>query len=124
MESQPFSDERRRFRRLTYKEPISFRDLLSPHETFTGALAQDVSTGGLRMNSNRFLPKDGRVLLLLSLPGQESPMRVISRVAWTRSGPLGETHDTGLEFIGMDSRDRDAVAGYVERGVVRQSLYA
>jgi hypothetical protein len=97
---------------------VSFRDLLNPHQTYIGALTQDISAGGLRIRTDQFLSKGGRLVLEIKLPGQFRPMRAISQVAWVRQGVDNSRCDCGLEFIAVAPEDRDAIAGHVERGVL------
>ena len=118
-------DERRRHRRLNFTEPVSFRNVFNPHESFTEAVSRDVSAGGVRLISSKFIPKDSRVVLVLTLPGELRPMRMISRVAWVKEQSyLGESYDYGLEFVEINREDQEVVAGYVERGVVRSTAHA
>ena len=112
-------EERRRFQRLNYTDPVQFRDVLKPGESYSGAVARDLSAGGVRMTTWTFLPKDGRLVVTLTLPGRTQPVRAISRIAWTQKERSSlERYECGLEFIGISPEDREAVAGHVERGVV------
>ena len=51
-------------------------------------------------------------------------MRIISRVAWLKPDPAGESYSYGLQFTVIASSDKDALAGYVERGAVRPIIYS
>lgn len=87
-------------------------------------MTSDLSAGGVSLSTTKFLPQDSRVLLLLSLPDLPSPMRIISRVAWLRPDPGEESYNYGLQFTVIASSDQDALAGYIERGVVRPIIYS
>ena len=118
-------DERRRYPRLNFTGPVSFRDVFNPHESFTGAVCRDVSAGGVRLIGSKFVPEDSRVVLVLTIPGELRPMRMISRVAWVKEqSALGESYDCGLEFIEINPGDQEIVAGYVERGIVRSRAHS
>lgn len=118
-------DERRHHPRLNFTEPVSFRNVFNPHESFTGALSRDMSAGGVRLVSSKFVPKDSRVVLVLTLPGELRPMRMISRVAWVKEqSALGESYDCGLEFVEINREDQEILAGYVERGAVRSMAHS
>lgn len=115
--------ERRRNGRLPYTEPIQYRDVFKPQELFAGSLSRDLSAGGLRISSGRFIPKDARLVILLSLPDSLRQIRAICRVVWQRDPSFGDGYEYGLQFVELTPEDRDCIAGFVERGVlVPQSL--
>ena len=110
--------ERRQSPRLNFVEPVQFRNILKPHELYTGAIAQDLGASGLRIRSEMALPKEQRLLLQLSLPGSHRVIRAIARVAWDSERSFGSGSEAGLQFIGIAPEDQGAIAGFVERGVV------
>ncbi len=110
--------ERRQTQRLNFTGPVQFRSVLKPNELYTGSAARDLSASGVRIRSERALPKEGRLVIQLSLPDSHRPIRVIARVAWNSDRPFGTGAEAGLQFVGITSEDRDAIAGFVERGVV------
>lgn len=114
-----FFIERRRFPRLNFTEPVRFRDVFKPQEGYSGAVARDLSAGGIRMTTHTFLAKNSRLVVLLDLPGLARPVRTISRIAWVQEESFSDhRHKCGLEFVGIAREDREAVAGHVERGGV------
>ena len=109
--------ERRQLPRLTFTEPLQFRRLLKPQEIYTGSLARDLSAGGVRLRGSKPLAKEDRFVVLLSLPGSDRQIRVISRVAWNAERPFGSGYETGLQFIQIMPEAKNSIAGFVERGV-------
>lgn len=110
--------ERRRFPRLTLKAPVQFRNLLKPTESFAGSLSKNLSASGLAMIASTTLAKEERLILLLSLPAELKPIRVIGRVAWSRPQGFSQLCECGIQFIEVAPPDRDRIAEFVERGVV------
>lgn len=112
-----FFHERRRFPRLAGKAEARFRDLYKPHEKFSDSFAENLSVRGLRLLAPKFLPKDARLVALLSLPGvTPKPMRMICRVIWVRGKPFSERPcECGVEFIGITPEDRELLAGYIDK---------
>lgn len=110
--------ERRRFPRLKVSIPIQFRNVLKPGESFVGALSENLSAAGARMKSFTFLPKEARLVLLLSLPGQLKPIRLIGRVAWMQHQRFREGYDCGIQFLEITPEDRETIADTVERGIL------
>ena len=117
-ESEPLV-ERRRLPRLKVSTPVQFRDVLKPQETFTGSLSKEISVGGIRMNAPGFVAQESRLVLLLSLPSLLKPMRAIGRVVWVREQPFAQGYDCGVQFVEIAPEDREALADYVERGIVQ-----
>ncbi len=114
--------ERRRYPRLKYTNAIQYRDVFKPRPLLFGCVSRDLSAGGLRVTASRTLPKDARLVVLLSLPDSFRQVRAISRVIWQSQLPRGTAYEYGLQFIEITDEDRNAIADYVERGVVTPSF--
>ena len=113
--------ERRRLPRLNLAAPIQFRNILKPQQSFSGSLSRDISAGGLQVATGGFLPKEARLVLLVSLPTLPKPLRAIVRVAWVAKKRFSDAYDCGFQFIEIAPEDRETIADYVERGVVTRS---
>lgn len=109
--------ERRRFPRLACRAAVQVRDLFEPGASPAGGLSGNVSVGGLRFQSERFLPQTRLLLVQLTLPGASAPFRTIVRVVWTAKQLHTERYDVGAEFIEVASQDLRGLADYVERGI-------
>ncbi len=116
-EAKPLS-ERRRLPRLKLTVPAQFRNVLKPQEAFAGALCTDLSADGIRVTATSFLPRNARLVLLLSLPKLLKPVRTIVRVVWVQEQRFSEGCQCGFQFVEIISEDRETIAAYVERGVV------
>lgn len=114
---EPLS-ERRRLPRLKLTAPIQFRNVLKPQEPFAGALCTDLSADGVRMKATSFLPRDARLVMLISLPKLLKPVRMIVRVVWMQQQRFSGGCDCGFQFVEIIPKDRETIATYVERGVV------
>ena len=110
--------ERRQQMRLTFTEPVQYRNVFKPNELYSGSLARDLSAGGVRIATPVPLAKDDRLVVLLTLPDAPTVIRAIARVAWQQQKPFGSIYESGLQFIQITPEDRDLVASFVERGVV------
>ena len=110
--------ERRQTPRLNFAEPVQFRNVLKPHELYSGSVAKDLSAGGIRIRSEAILAKEERLLVQVSLPGSRRLIRAIACVAWDSERSFGSDAEAGLQFVGITPEDREAIAGFVERGVV------
>ncbi len=110
--------ERRRLPRLQMRVPIQFRNVLKPHEVFSGSLSRDVSASGVRVSTSNFLPKEARLVLLVFMPELLKPIRLIARVAWMQKQRFTENYDCGFQFVEITPEDRRTIAELVERGVI------
>ena len=111
-----FSVDRRRFPRLPVSSSVQFRNVLKPDDSFIGSLVKDLSVGGVGLAAYTFIPKETRLVLLLSLPGLLRPIRTVGRVAWMQQRRLAETYNVGVQFIEVIPDDRERIAEYVEQG--------
>ncbi|MBI3332533.1 MAG: PilZ domain-containing protein [Candidatus Omnitrophica bacterium] len=109
--------ERRRTQRARVATPIQFRNVLRPEEPFKGSLSRDLSGGGVSVSAHAFVPKEARLVLLLSLPDSLKPIRVIGRVAWMRQRRFSEGYDLGIQFIEALSQDQERIADCAERAL-------
>lgn len=110
--------EKRRFPRLKAGVAVEFRRLTEPRQRLEGSLSRDLSAGGVCLTANRFLARDSRLVLLFTPAGVGRQLRAVARVSWVRERPIGDLCDLGLEFAEISDQDREAIAGFVERGAV------
>ena len=112
------SAERRRFSRVKAGLEVEFRPLADPRRRMAGSLSRDLSAGGVRLTTSRFLACDSRLVLLFAPPGAGRQLRAVARVSWVQERPFSEFYDYGLEFVEISAEDQDAITGLVERGTV------
>ncbi|MBI3323397.1 MAG: PilZ domain-containing protein [Candidatus Omnitrophica bacterium] len=110
--------ERRRFPRVKAGLEVEFRPLTQPEQRPAGSLSRDLSAGGVRLTTSRFLARDSRLVLLFAPRGVGRQLRAVARVIWVRERPFSEFWDCGLEFVEISAEDQGTIAGLVERGAV------
>lgn len=113
----PAGVEQRRYPRLTCHTAVQYRDILQPRATYVGSRTQDLSVGGLRFHASEWLAANHRLLVQLHLPGTAEPIRTIAQVVWSRKQSHSDQYEIGARFIQMTAYDRDAVTGFVDRGL-------
>jgi c-di-GMP-binding flagellar brake protein YcgR len=89
--------EKRQFDRHIHKEPVEIqsRDLSEP----AGALSGDLSSGGIRIYLNVFLPLNTELALQVRL-ADGRVIECTGRVVWVRKNRFNDNYQVGLEFIG------------------------
>ena len=91
--------EKRRHSRISYREAIQY-SMLGESDDRGGSLAYDISETGLRLQSERFISFNSRIVLEIPL-GPINGSEVITihgRVAWVRQIPYSDRYQVGLEF--------------------------
>jgi Tfp pilus assembly protein PilZ len=101
--------ERRRHSRMAIEAPIRLSTIDPERDPNSGRVVfrtwseacEDISRGGVRLNTRDPLLPGRRVLLEIDLPGGPT-FEAIGRVAWTRrvAGERDASHGLGIEFLG------------------------
>jgi type IV pilus assembly protein PilZ len=76
---------------------------------------RNISKGGLFLRSDRPLPLNEEVSLVLHLPGTEKGIYATGRVIWTHDseGSHQLVPGSGIRFVGMTASDRAALESYL-----------
>jgi c-di-GMP-binding flagellar brake protein YcgR len=107
--------EKRKHRRITSDIPLQYKELGHTGVVSTGSLTGDLSEGGARIRSRRFIALAARLMSEFKLPTSERPVKAISRVIWIKKTPSMGQHDVGLQFLEMAKDDKQAVANFVNQ---------
>jgi len=74
---------------------------------------KDLSLGGLRFQTEEFVPLDTTLLLEIRLQDSSRPIRSIARVAWSRTLPSGHRYEIGGQFTEIVHSERKALEDYL-----------
>ena len=91
--------ERRRHSRREADFPLRYRETLATRSHYRGVQLKDLGSGGVRFQTEGFIPLNTSLICEFSLPESFRPVRAISRVAWSRRLPLGDRYEIGSEFL-------------------------
>jgi hypothetical protein len=88
-------EDKRRFRRIPFKEPVQFR--IKEQAESAGCIAFDLSERGIRLTNQDFIPIRKEVTLTLQM---DSGLQfdVQGQVVWIQRVPHSEYYQLGLEF--------------------------
>jgi uncharacterized protein (TIGR02266 family) len=92
---------------------LSYKD----RKAFLKAYTANVSTGGLFILTDNPLPEGEQFTLHLQLPGLPEPLKIKSKVSWTRSEKRGgETKPPGMgvAFTEMSDKDYQLMKKYLQ----------
>ncbi|MBD3246644.1 MAG: hypothetical protein GF333_06485 [Candidatus Omnitrophica bacterium] len=96
--------EKRSFPRVNVSFPLECRPL--PDRKYFYTVSKDLSSGGVRIVSNKFMPKDHPVKVDINLI--DRVVSVKARVAWCNKDRFGDRYHAGLQFVDMnENRAKD-----------------
>lgn len=98
----------RKFQRAPFRRPVRYKQMNAG--VFGGHLAQDISVGGMRLNSNEFVPVGVRVVLQVQFEAQGRLLDMEAKVVWTRELPQMNGFQLGLEFVEGNVFERSTLA--------------
>ena len=103
--------EQRKFPRTPFQRAIRFKP--KDGALFISHSAQDISQGGIRINSESFVPL-GTILTLQIKMADEAPLlEMHAKVVWVKYVSHLEMYQLGLEFSGDSSYGRWKIAHHV-----------
>lgn len=106
--------ERRISQRIDSNLPVRYKNLKITAAP-TGSLTKDISEGGIRFKTNEFISLACRLVVEITLPTIQRPVKAISKVAWIRKTSSDNQYELGNQFLEISKEDRAAITDYVSR---------
>ena len=106
--------EKRRYSRIGAHVPIQYKELHGG-SPITGAVTKDLSEGGIKFYTHKFISLACRMIVELNLPAIEKNIKAISKVAWIKKLPAGDDYEVGNQFLDMTKEDKQTISGYVKK---------
>lgn len=106
--------ERRRFQRIDSNLPVRYRNLRAATIP-SGSLTKDISEGGIRFMTNEFISLACRLVVEVSLPTIQKPIKAISKVAWIKKVSSGDRYELGNQFLEISKEDKELINDFVKR---------
>jgi len=106
--------ERRRFQRIDSNLPVRYKNIRTATVPM-GSLTKNISEGGIRFKTNEFISLACRLVVEITLPTVQRPIKAISKVAWIRKLSSGEQYELGNQFLEISKDDRSLITDYVNR---------
>jgi c-di-GMP-binding flagellar brake protein YcgR len=106
--------EKRRFRRIDSNLPLRYKNIKTATVPM-GSLTKDISEGGISFKTNEFISLACRLVVEITLPTVQRPIKAISKVAWIRKLSSGEQYELGNQFLEISKDDRSLITDYVSR---------
>ena len=109
----PKPGEKRKFPRIGSRFPLKYKNLRKAGEEFRGTISKNVSEGGVRFRSDRFISLACRLVVELNLPALTKPIRAVSKIAWIRKLPVGDDYEVGNQFLEISRHDKETIRDFI-----------
>jgi c-di-GMP-binding flagellar brake protein YcgR len=106
--------EKRRFQRVESDLPLRYKNLKAATVPM-GSITKDIGEGGISFKTNEFISLACRLVVEITLPTTQRPIKAISKVAWIRKLSSGEQYELGNQFLEISKEDRGLITDYVNR---------
>jgi len=110
--------ERRKFIRALLFAEVAFRRRKAPDDPGQVSITRNIGRGGLCIISSSALD-DGEILdLSISLPDEDAPVEISSKVVWVKEYTISETiqakrYTVGVEFFGGNTQAIEKIDSYI-----------
>ena len=99
-------------RRRVKRDILAGRVEVGPAGRFS--LTHDISMGGVRILTDKYLPQNTDLLLKISLPGTGRSISPTGNVRWFMLHERDAMYETGLEFVDLSAANREALESYLD----------
>ena len=106
--------EKRRHQRLETRFPLKYKNLKTSNVESRGTVSKNVSEGGVRFRSDRFISLACRLVVELNLPSMEKPIRAVSKIAWIKKLPAGDDYEVGNQFLEISKEDKNTIRSLIK----------
>lgn len=110
-------EDKRRFKRIDANLPLQYKNLRKIGESPTGSSAKNLSEGGVCFKSSEFISLACRMVVEITVPTSEKPVKAITKVAWIRRIPNTEQYELGNQFLDMTKEDKVHVSNFVKQAM-------
>jgi len=106
--------EKRRFQRRESNLPLRYKNIKTATAPL-GSLTKDISEGGISFKTTEFISLACRLVVEITLPTVQRPIKAISKVAWIRKLSSGEQYELGNQFLEISKEDKGLITDYMSR---------
>ncbi|MFH1593166.1 MAG: PilZ domain-containing protein [Candidatus Omnitrophota bacterium] len=115
-------EDKRKYSRVESRFPLKYRDLKKSGEEFRGTVSKNVSEGGIRFRSDRFISLACRLVVELNLPAMDKPIRAVSKITWIKKLPVGDDYEVGNQFLEIARDDKDSIRTFINKQIETPSI--
>lgn len=115
MENMNSNEDKRRYKRVESRLPVEYKDLRKGKVGPRGSLTRNISEGGICFQSGEFMSLACRLVVEITLPNVEKPVKAISKVAWVRRIPASDMYELGNQFLEIAKEDKLHLTDFVNK---------
>jgi len=104
--------EKRKHARIKTAVPLQYNELHGNTYLVKGTLTKDLSNGGVRFISDRFVGLACHLMLEIQLPSMSGSIKAISKPAWIKKTRYGTDYEIGSHFLALTSEDASLLANF------------
>lgn len=101
--------EKRKAQRIPHRAPVTF--LVRGTREAKSAISENISTGGIGLIHDSFIPPDTVLMFEVSILSQ--PFNTAGKVAWSWPVPHSDRYRLGVSFLELDPARRNYLTEYV-----------
>jgi hypothetical protein len=110
-------DERRRAPRVQEESEVTITIAANgnefPKETVIHNRGKDISTSGIRINTNIILPLDTLLMMDIKLKYLQQKIGALGKVKWIKLVVEDESYELGVQFVSSPREARQKLAEYI-----------
>jgi len=106
--------EKRKSPRIKAAVPLQYKELHGNTYLAKGALTKDLSEGGVRFITDRFIGLACHLMLEMQLPSMAKSIKAISKPSWVRKTRHGTTYEIGSQFLALTSKDAARLSDFTK----------
>ena len=103
--------DRRKYPRVDISFPVECDTL--PRGSYFYTVSKDLSLGGVKIITNKFLPKNEPLKVTINLI--EKIVSLKARVVWCNEARASDTYLAGLEFIGENRTSQNEIIRFLNK---------
>ncbi|MEI8349664.1 MAG: PilZ domain-containing protein [Candidatus Omnitrophota bacterium] len=104
-------EERRRYPRVNISFPVECKSL--PQGNYFYTVSKDLSSGGIKIISDTFLPKDYLMKVYVNLV--DTVINLKAKVAWCNKLRASEKYNAGLEFVEASNESQQSISQFLAK---------
>lgn len=104
-------EDRRKYPRINISFPVECRAL--PRGNYFYTVSKDLSSGGVKIISDTFLPRDYLMKVYINLV--DTIINLKAKVAWCNKLRASDKYNAGLEFVDATGESQQNISQFLSR---------
>ena len=106
--------ENRKHVRVEASIPLRYKELRGNTYLAKGTLSKNLSEGGARFSTDKFIPLSAHLMIEMRLPAVSKDIKMVSKIAWIKKLPSGGDYEIGSNFLAMSGDDETLISNFVK----------